>query len=51
MRATINAHEFADLRGGTFRLDEAARTYLAQTAARGTLDADSAAFSYPVQTP
>ena len=51
MRATIDASEFADLRGATFRLDEAARAHLAQIAARGPVTADSAAFSYPVHTP
>jgi hypothetical protein len=47
MRATIDAREFADLRTGTFRLDDEARAHLAGRAARG--DRAAAEFSYSLQ--
>ena len=47
MRARIDAREFADLRSGSFRLDDAARLYLAAMAARGTFSPGTrTAFSY-----
>jgi len=48
MRARIDAREFADLRSGSFRLDEAAETHLATLVAKGTLSPEAmAGFSYP----
>ncbi len=50
MRARIDAREFADLRSGTFGLDDAARAYLAAMAAKGTLSPGTpTAFSYPAR--
>jgi hypothetical protein len=49
MRAQIDATEFADLRSGKFRLDEAARAHLAALAARGSLSPADPRFSYTVQ--
>jgi hypothetical protein len=51
MRATIDAREFADLRAGTFRLDEKARAHLAARAGRGMSAADGGElqFSYLAQ--
>lgn len=46
MRARIASREFADLRSGSFRLDQAAEAYLAALAARGT-PLDTVTFSYP----
>ena len=47
MRARIEAREFADLRSGSFRLDEAAEAYLASLAARGAISLDTmTGFSY-----
>jgi len=48
MRATIDAREFADLRSGTFRLDEEAESHLARVAARGLVVPEPATskFSY-----
>ena len=48
MRASIGAQEFADLRSGTFRLDEAAQAHMSALAAHGLrpVDSTSAAFSY-----
>lgn len=46
MRARIASREFADLRSGSFRLDQAAEAYLAALAARGT-SLERATFSYP----
>ena len=46
MRARIQAEEFADLRGGMFRLDRAAAAHLAAIAAAGSLPADARPFSY-----
>jgi hypothetical protein len=47
MRARIDAREFADLRSGSFRLDDAAQAYLVAMAARGTFSPGAAAaFSY-----
>ena len=46
MRGQIDAMEFADLRSGTFRLDEAARAHLAALAAHGTLFSARSRFSY-----
>jgi hypothetical protein len=47
MRARIDAREFADLRSGSFRLDDAARAYLAAMAVRGTFSPGTpTAFSY-----
>jgi hypothetical protein len=43
MRARIHAHELADLRRGTFRLDKAAAAHMAAIAATGTL---TTPFSY-----
>jgi hypothetical protein len=48
MRARIDAREFADLRSGRFRLDDAAQAYLAAMAARGMLSPGTpTTFSYP----
>jgi hypothetical protein len=49
MRAQIDATEFADMRSGTFRLDEAARVHLARMAERGSLSRDASTFSYSPQ--
>ena len=47
MRARIDAREFADLRSGSFRLDDAALAYMAAMAARGTFSPGApTAFSY-----
>jgi hypothetical protein len=47
MRARIDAREFADLRSGSLRLDEAAQAYLGAMAARGTFSPGRpTAFSY-----
>jgi hypothetical protein len=47
MRARIDAREFADLRSGSFLLDEAALAYMAAMAARGTFSPGApATFSY-----
>jgi len=46
MRARIASREFADLRSGSFRLDQAAEAYLAALAARGA-PLDTVTFSYP----
>jgi hypothetical protein len=48
MRATIDVREFADLRRGSFRLDDAAQAHLAALAARGSLAVEptAGAFSY-----
>lgn len=47
MRARIDAHEFADLRSGTFHLDRAAEAHMATIAAQGALSATVPGFSYP----
>ena len=48
MRARIEAREFADLRSGSFRLDEAAEAHLASLAARGAFSPETTTgFSYP----
>jgi hypothetical protein len=48
MRARIDAREFADLRSGSFRLDEAAEAHMAAIAAKGALSAETmTGFSYP----
>jgi len=48
MRALIDAREFADLRPGAFRLDDAAEAHLAALAERGTLSTEAVtSFSYP----
>jgi hypothetical protein len=50
MRARIDAREFADLRSGNFRLDEAALAYMAAMAARGAFAPGTpTAFSYPAR--
>jgi hypothetical protein len=50
MRARIDAHEFADLRSGTFRLDRAAEAHMATIAAKGPISSEpGAGFSYPAQ--
>jgi hypothetical protein len=51
MRATIDAREFADLRSGTFRLDEEAEAHLATIAERGLLvpEPEASRFSYAVR--
>ena len=47
MRARIDAREFADLRAGAFRLDDAAEAHMAALAARGTLSPEAVtSFSY-----
>lgn len=46
MRARILASEFADLRGDTFRLDEAAKAHLAALAASGAHPTSASPFSY-----
>ena len=46
MRARIASREFADLRSGSFRLDQAAEAYMAALAARGT-SLERVTFSYP----
>jgi hypothetical protein len=46
MRARIGSREFADLRSGSFRLDQAAEAYLAALAATGT-SLERVTFSYP----
>jgi hypothetical protein len=49
MRASIDAREFADLRAGTFRLDEAAEAHLAAMAAQRTSSPEPREpFSYPL---
>jgi hypothetical protein len=50
MRARIDASEFADLRSGGFRLDEAAEAHLATLAAKGPLSPEiMTGFSYPAR--
>ena len=50
MRARIDAHEFADLRSGSFGLDSAAEAHLAIVASRGALSPETmTAFSYPAR--
>jgi hypothetical protein len=50
MRARIDATEFADLRTGNFRLDNAAEAHLAALAARGPASLETmAGFSYPAR--
>ena len=47
MRARIDAREFADLRSGSFRLDDAALAHMAAMAARGTFSPGTpTTFSY-----
>lgn len=47
MRARIDAREFADLRSGSFRLDQAAEAHMATLAANGPLSFDTmTGFSY-----
>jgi hypothetical protein len=49
MRASIDAREFADLRAGTFHLDEAAQAHLAAVAAQRASSPESPEpFSYPL---
>jgi hypothetical protein len=48
MRARIDVREFADLRSGTFRLDEAAKAHMAVIAAEGAFSPEKVpGFSYP----
>lgn len=50
MRARIDSREFADLRSGPFRLDQAAEAHMATIAAKGPLSsAVTPVFSYPAR--